>query len=533
MIRISAWTALFLVLLRLAIGWHFAYEGYHKIHSQDTAAPFTSEAYFREAEGPLGGAMRRVVGDADDAALARLTPKPAGDANPRSRLPDAMEQEFNGYLQRFETSYPISETQKQEAAGKLDQAKDQTVRWLLGHKDAGGEKEVERKAPSGNATVKRTMTTPERVEEYRTKLREVRDLYDQKLPLFGKDVEKLNLRTKKAEVAALRTDLLDDLNKQITAMKDALASIVRLPADGSLPLTLPENVGPEQYLADLLTPAGEKTEPATEANLPKELARQWDAYYDQFTKAYPIDPDKQERAKQIFHDEKAWTARWLLNEPEMTGTPPPAVNMPERTRAYRAKLAQVNDAVKSDPKGQATLGYRAEQIAMMPGLYGDLDQRTTDMKKALDTALTPDQAKGYSPDPPKSRILSVAPNPFSVEGIDWMTRWGLTILGGCLLVGLFTRLSCLGAAGFLLMTYLLVPPFPWLPQPPLNEGNYLFVNKNVVEMLALLALATTRSGKWFGLDALIGAIFRRRPKREGDAIDAVPVERPVRRRRRE
>ena len=36
-----------------------------------------------------------------------------------------------------------------------------------------------------------------------------------------------------------------------------------------------------------------------------------------------------------------------------------------------------------------------------------------------------------------------------------------------------------------------------------SEGNYLFVNKNVIEMLALFVLASTRSGRWFGLDALL------------------------------
>ena len=47
---------------------------------------------------------------------------------------------------------------------------------------------------------------------------------------------------------------------------------------------------------------------------------------------------------------------------------------------------------------------------------------------------------------------------------------------------------------------------PWWPTPP-QEGNYLFVNKNLIEMLALLVLATTRSGRWFGLDALIYGLF--------------------------
>jgi hypothetical protein len=53
------------------------------------------------------------------------------------------------------------------------------------------------------------------------------------------------------------------------------------------------------------------------------------------------------------------------------------------------------------------------------------------------------------------------------------------------------------------MTYLTHPAFPWFPLPPNTEGNPVFVNKNVIEGLALLALATMPTGRWMGLDALI------------------------------
>ena len=33
MIRISVWAAIFLVLLRICIGWHFFFEGYGKVRS--------------------------------------------------------------------------------------------------------------------------------------------------------------------------------------------------------------------------------------------------------------------------------------------------------------------------------------------------------------------------------------------------------------------------------------------------------------------------------------------------------------------
>ena len=63
--------------------------------------------------------------------------------------------------------------------------------------------------------------------------------------------------------------------------------------------------------------------------------------------------------------------------------------------------------------------------------------------------------------------------------------WFLVAVGACLMAGLFTRLACLLGAGFLVMTYLTYPPFPWYPLPPMTEGNPVFINKNVIECLAL------------------------------------------------
>jgi uncharacterized membrane protein YphA (DoxX/SURF4 family) len=102
--------------------------------------------------------------------------------------------------------------------------------------------------------------------------------------------------------------------------------------------------------------------------------------------------------------------------------------------------------------------------------------------------------------------LRVARPVSSWSMLDWsdaVVKYGITTVGVLLLVGLFTRLSCLAGAAFLLMFFLAMPPIPGLPESPRAEGHYLYVNKNVIEMLALLALATTRSGRWLGLDALI------------------------------
>ena len=90
--------------------------------------------------------------------------------------------------------------------------------------------------------------------------------------------------------------------------------------------------------------------------------------------------------------------------------------------------------------------------------------------------------------------------------VDWInlsTMWGLALVGLCLMLGLFTPLAALGGAAYLLMFYLSMPPWPGLPVGKAAEGHYLYVNKNLIELIACLALASTPNGLWLGLDALL------------------------------
>jgi thiosulfate dehydrogenase [quinone] large subunit len=86
-------------------------------------------------------------------------------------------------------------------------------------------------------------------------------------------------------------------------------------------------------------------------------------------------------------------------------------------------------------------------------------------------------------------------------------------------------MACLGGVLFLLTTYVIQPPLPGVPEPAKSEGTYLFVNKNTVELLALLVLAVTPSGRWVGLDRLLYNLnpFRRRQPRE-QAAKAAPTQ---------
>ena len=104
------------------------------------------------------------------------------------------------------------------------------------------------------------------------------------------------------------------------------------------------------------------------------------------------------------------------------------------------------------------------------------------------------------------------------QTLDKVTMWFLIVVGAFIMAGLFTRLACVAAAGFLVMTYLLHPAFPWYPAPPNTEGNPVFVNKNVIECLALLALACMPTGRWLGLDALIHRCWFGAPAEEPKTV---------------
>jgi uncharacterized membrane protein YphA (DoxX/SURF4 family) len=107
---------------------------------------------------------------------------------------------------------------------------------------------------------------------------------------------------------------------------------------------------------------------------------------------------------------------------------------------------------------------------------------------------------------------------------DLGMMFGLVAIGACLILGLFTRLAALGAVSFLAMFYLSMPPWPGVPEVAgMAEGHYLFVNKNLIELVACLTLASSRVGRWFGLDAFLGFLCERRRMRAATRAAAAEV----------
>ena len=86
--------------------------------------------------------------------------------------------------------------------------------------------------------------------------------------------------------------------------------------------------------------------------------------------------------------------------------------------------------------------------------------------------------------------------------LDLLVAWSLLLIGLGLMLGLFTQLACAGALALLALFYL-----SWLPTrgvyEPGTEGNYLLVNKNLVEAAAVFVVLAFRTGRIAGLDLVL------------------------------
>jgi thiosulfate dehydrogenase (quinone) large subunit len=107
----------------------------------------------------------------------------------------------------------------------------------------------------------------------------------------------------------------------------------------------------------------------------------------------------------------------------------------------------------------------------------------------------------------------IASQPHLLENANLITMYGLTIVGVLLIIGLFTRLASIAGLGFILLFYLCNPPFVGYFYTIPTEGSYLIVNKNLVELGALLVILATGSGRFAGLDRILHVLFTRRAQR--------------------
>ncbi len=86
--------------------------------------------------------------------------------------------------------------------------------------------------------------------------------------------------------------------------------------------------------------------------------------------------------------------------------------------------------------------------------------------------------------------------------VDTLNIVGLLAIGVALLLGLKIRWAAIGGILLLAFYYLAHPPFPGFEQG-LTEGSYWIVNKNLIEMAALVVLYQFPTYAAFGLERML------------------------------
>jgi uncharacterized membrane protein YphA (DoxX/SURF4 family) len=242
---------------------------------------------------------------------------------------------------------------------------------------------------------------------------------------------------------------------------------------------------------------------------PAKLKAGWAIELERFRTQYGFDADQKKKADEILAKRNQDTDEWFL-----------LADNRDRIGKYLNELAKA-DAVEKNPhamsyeKENARTDRRAAE-ADRRELVKEIDGWTTAYRDDLIKLVTPDQLKnGGEYSPPKTQL----------QQVDLLTMWGLTAIGLCLMLGLFTPLAALGGAGYLLGFYLSMPPWPGLPEG-ITEGHYLYVNKNLIELLACLVLASTPNGLWIGCDAFLFGWIGRGRRLQDEAEPNPRTERP-------
>jgi uncharacterized membrane protein YphA (DoxX/SURF4 family) len=226
----------------------------------------------------------------------------------------------------------------------------------------------------------------------------------------------------------------------------------------------------------------------------------WEEIQKKLVEQYKIDEAQTQAAQKLHKQHKAWLDEYLkLNQDEMLGY-------------FRSldKLEQVKSGGNNGaPYEQKRLHDRQQELRkQVDGWVKNLDQLDAHYQTAAWDLLESDQQA-------KGGYLNGHPwNPLNwtrMEQLNAMVTYSLTAIGLALIVGCCTRLAALGGAAF--MGFIVLSQFPWptiYPPPPPVVGHALFINKDVIEFLALVLVASVPAGRWGGLDYFLYRLVGRR-----------------------
>ncbi len=180
----------------------------------------------------------------------------------------------------------------------------------------------------------------------------------------------------------------------------------------------------------------------------------------------------------------------------------------DRIEAYFAALdrfEQSPEARQDAPFQKQRRWDRMMELRSEANLWlKEIEGREASYKKALYELMDDKQREKIASLPGNWKIWQWG----RMEQINFAVIYGLTAIGLCLILGLFTRLAALGGAAFMCFVVMAQPAWPAIyPPDPMIAGHALLINRDFIEMVALLVIAAAAAGRWGGLDFFVHRCF--------------------------
>jgi len=422
--RVSILGVLFLVILRISIGWQFLYEGLWKYNTLRSNTPWTADGYLKTAQGPFRDTFRAMTGDPDDLGWLNY---------------QAMSDKWDRWAGRFTQHYGLNEQQQ----GRLRALLDPPAQFerAIGALPAGFDPKA---------------------------LPPVAKIEGNKIVVTGPITP--------LEMVQLEKSLgVQDQGGKSYAIVNEWGEVQR-DADKN-PIPVPKEI--TDFLANMEAVRKQANTLTFRQKLKGSLA---------------VDPDR----VGVVWDPKT---RDLQYGPPQGDEGRNDIVRYGEIQEYKDTLAQYDKALK-----QAKIDFQLDHAERLGKLVAEKRAKLVGPIRAMESELKLEATKLLS----GNQIARGAVPPENTPGYraSMQAMWGLLILGPLLILGLGTRLAALAGAVMVLSFYLVVPPWPGVPQPPGPEHSFV-VNKNLIEVLALLAVAAFPTGTWFGIDGIFYRLFRR------------------------
>jgi len=95
-------------------------------------------------------------------------------------------------------------------------------------------------------------------------------------------------------------------------------------------------------------------------------------------------------------------------------------------------------------------------------------------------------------------LFSWFAQPQNIGWVNFVSQWGLTIVGAALVAGLLVRWASLGGVALMILFYI-----PILQFPVVGEHSYI-VDEHIIYIFVFAVLALFNAGRYWGLDRMWG-----------------------------